>query len=102
MPRGLAAVAVVFLLLLLAFGGTACRSSKGAPTVPSATASLGTSGGFAPAPGGAPARDFASSTATIADEGEARVATEAEPGLGTAFGEQRHSQIVTAPFVRES
>lgn len=102
MPRRLAAFTVVLLLLLLAFGSTACRSGKGAPTVPSSTASLGTSGGFAPAPGGAPARDFDSSAATIADEGDARVATEAEPGLGTAFGEHRHSQIVSAPFVRES
>jgi hypothetical protein len=94
---------VLSLLTVLALGGCASRGHLHQQ----GTESLGT-GSFGdraePAPAAAPAEPVGAADAleAEADEAEGTIARakRSRPGLGTSFGEQHHSEVVTTRFER--
>lgn len=85
-------IASIALLLVLA----ACQKNEGPPTAPGGAMSPVTSRA-------APTNSTATPVRELADARDAdEVASEARPGLGTEFGEQRTSVVVDTPFHRAS
>jgi hypothetical protein len=91
------------LCTVLAVGGCASRGHLPAPSAePLGTASFSGAAERAPAAASAETAGAEQAIEAEADEADGTIASakQSRPGLGTSFGEQHHSEVVTTTFAR--